>query len=126
LERIDENASVCRGVRQLRLFYSLLVDAFQVGRRLCPLFDEEFTSQMSALYEKKQGVQRRLIAIERAKEDFIKLDPEEQVKKYVAELQSEMTKLIHADLQTSEERHQVFMLLALHPIFGVMLWYVVK
>ncbi|HLO18497.1 MAG TPA: recombinase family protein, partial [Anaerolineales bacterium] len=72
--------------------------------------DEEFTSQMSALYEKERGVQRKLITITRAKDDFIKLDLEEQVRKYVAELQSEMTELIHANPQTLEERHQVFML----------------
>ena len=72
--------------------------------------DEEFTSQMSALYDKERGVQRKLITIEQAKDDFMKLDLEEQVKKYEAELQSEMAELIHANPQTPEERHQVFML----------------
>ena len=72
--------------------------------------DEEFTPQISALYDKEKGVQRRLTTIERAKDDFTKLDSEEQVKKYVAELQSEMAELIYADPQTPEERHQVFML----------------
>jgi N-glycosylase/DNA lyase len=72
--------------------------------------DEEFTPQISALYDKEKVVQRRLTTIERAKDDFTKLDSEEQVKKYVSELQSEMTELIHADPQTPEERHQVFML----------------
>ena len=72
--------------------------------------DKEFTSQMSALYEKERGVQRRLLTIERAKEDFINLDLEEQVKKYVAELQSEVTELIHVNPQTPAERHQVFLL----------------
>lgn len=47
---------------------------------------------------------------ERAKEDFTHLDLEEQIKKYVAELQLEMTELIHANPQTSEEDHQVFLL----------------
>ena len=55
-------------------------------------------------------MQRRLTTIERTKDDFIKLDLEEQIKKYMAELQSEMVALIHADLQTPEERHQVFLL----------------
>ena len=55
-------------------------------------------------------MQRWLITIARTKEDFIKLDLEEQVKKYAAELQSEMTELIHADPQTLKERHQVFLL----------------
>jgi site-specific DNA recombinase len=71
--------------------------------------DEEFTPQINALYEKEQGGQRRLTTIERAKDDFAKLDLEEQIKKYVAELQSEIFELIHADPQTPEERHQVFM-----------------
>jgi hypothetical protein len=54
-------------------------------------------------------VQRRLITIERG-DDFIKLDLEEQVKKYVAELQLEMTELIHTNPQTLGEKHRVFML----------------
>jgi site-specific DNA recombinase len=72
--------------------------------------DEEFASQMSTLYEKERRVQRRLTTIERAKDDFMQIDFEEQVKKYVAELQSEMNELIHANPQTPEERHQVFLL----------------
>ena len=72
--------------------------------------DEELALQMNALYEKERGVQRRLTTIERTKDDFTKPDLEEQIKKYVAELQSEMAELIHADPQTPEERHQVFLL----------------
>jgi len=68
------------------------------------------TPQISALYEKERGVQRRLTTIERTKDDFTQLDLEEQIKKYVAELQSEIVDLIHADPHTTEERHQVFML----------------
>ncbi len=71
--------------------------------------DEEFSSQINVLYEKERGVQRRLTTIERTKDDFTKLDLEEQIKKYVAELQSEMADLIHVDPQTPEERHQVFL-----------------
>ena len=72
--------------------------------------DEEFTPQISTHYDKERGVKRRLTTIELAKEGFTELDLEEQVKKYVAELQAEMTELINANLQTSEERHQVFLL----------------
>jgi DNA invertase Pin-like site-specific DNA recombinase len=72
--------------------------------------DEEFASQMSNLYDKERGVQRRFTTIERVKDDFMQLDFEEQLKKYVAELQLEMTELIHANPQTPEERHQVFLL----------------
>jgi site-specific DNA recombinase len=70
--------------------------------------DEEFTSQMSTLYDKERGVQRRLTTIERARDDFMQLDPEAQVKKYVAELQSEILELIHANPQTPEEIHVRF------------------
>ena len=72
--------------------------------------DEEFTPQIRALYDKERGVQRRLTTIERAKEDFTTLDWEAQVKKYVAELQTEMAELINSNPQTSEEKHQVFLL----------------
>jgi hypothetical protein len=72
--------------------------------------DEEFTPQISALYDKEKGAQRRLTTIERAKDDFIELDLENQLKEYVSELQSEMAELIHADPQIPEERHQVFLL----------------
>jgi len=72
--------------------------------------DEEFSPQIKAHYEKERGVQRRLTTIERVKDDFAKLNLEEQIEKYVEELQSEMTELIHVNSQTPEERHQVFLL----------------
>jgi DNA invertase Pin-like site-specific DNA recombinase len=72
--------------------------------------DEKFALQVSALYDKELGVRRKLTTIERAMDDFTHLDLEEQVKKYAIELQTEMTELIHADHQTPEERHQVFLL----------------
>jgi hypothetical protein len=72
--------------------------------------DEEFTPQIGALYDKDMRVKRKLTTIERAMDDFTKLNLEEQIKKYIAELQSEMTELIHSNPQTSEERRQVFLL----------------
>jgi|GEM_PF-2825014 len=72
--------------------------------------DDEFTSQISIHYDKELRVKRRLTAIEQEKDTFTKLDLEEQVKKYVAELQSEMAELINAAPQTPEDRHQVFLL----------------
>ena len=72
--------------------------------------DELFTPQINTLYEKERKVQRRLTTIERTKDDVTKLDLEEPIKKYVAELQSEIVELIHANPQTPEERHQVFLL----------------
>lgn len=72
--------------------------------------DEEFTPQISEHYDRELRVQRKLTAIEQTKDAFTKLNVEEQVKKYVAELQLEMAELIHANPQTSEERHQLFLL----------------
>jgi len=72
--------------------------------------DQEFTPQISALYDKELGVKRKLTAIEHGKDDFTKLDLEEQIKKYVADLQSEMAELNNANPQTPQERHQVFLL----------------
>jgi hypothetical protein len=71
--------------------------------------DEEFTPQISELYDKERGVERRLTAIEQEKDAYTKLDLEEQVKKYVADLQSEMAEFINANPQTPEERHQGFL-----------------
>lgn len=84
--------------------------AFITKARKELMSDEEFSPQIATLYDKERGVQRRLTAINQAKDDFTKLDLEEQVKKYVVELQSGMTELIRANPQTPEERHQVFML----------------
>ena len=72
--------------------------------------DEEFTQQISALYDKERGAKRRLPTIERAKDNITKLYLKEQGKKYVGDLQSEINELIRADPQTSEENHQVFLL----------------
>ena len=72
--------------------------------------DEEFTPQIREHYDRELRVQRRLTAIEQEENAFTQLDLEEQVKKYVAELQVEMSELIHANPQISEERHQVFLL----------------
>lgn len=72
--------------------------------------DEEFTPQIGEHYERELRVQRKFTAIEQEKDAFTKLDVEEQVKKYVAELQSEMAELINANPQTPEERYQVFLL----------------
>jgi cell division protein FtsB len=72
--------------------------------------DEEFTPQIREHHDRQLRVQRRLTAIEQEKNAFTQLDLEEQVKKYVADLQSEMTELIHVNPQTPEERHQVFLL----------------
>lgn len=55
-------------------------------------------------------MKRKLTSIEQDKDAFTVMDLEEQVKKYVADLQSEMTELIYVNPQTPEDRHQVFLL----------------
>jgi hypothetical protein len=55
--------------------------------------DQEFAPQIRALYDKELGVTRKLTAIEQEKDAFTKLDLEEQVKKYIADLQSEMSEI---------------------------------
>jgi DNA invertase Pin-like site-specific DNA recombinase len=72
--------------------------------------DEEFTPQIREHYDKQLRVQRKLTAVEQERKAFTQLDLEEQVKRYVAELQSEMAELIDATPQNPEERHQVFLL----------------
>ena len=78
-------------------------DFITKARKEC-MSDEEFIPQIGALYDKELGVKGRLTSIEQEKDVFTKLDLEEQIKKYVADLQSEMTELINANPQTSEER----------------------
>jgi hypothetical protein len=67
---------------------------------LAPLPDEptEFPHplpQIDALYDKELRVKRRLTAIEQEQEMFAVLDLEEQIKKYVADLQLEMDELMN-------------------------------
>jgi hypothetical protein len=77
----------------------------------CPFFSKnEYSDPDESKYDRELRVQRRLTAIEQELDAFTQLDSEEQVKKYVAELQSEMAELINANPQNPEERHQVFLL----------------
>ncbi len=84
--------------------------AFITKARKARMPDEEFTPQIREHQDRQLRVQRRLTAIEQEKKAFTQLDLEEQVKKYVVELQLEMTELIHVNPQTQEERHQAFLL----------------
>jgi DNA invertase Pin-like site-specific DNA recombinase len=72
--------------------------------------EEESTPQISVMYDKELGVKRRLTAIEQEEDAFEKLDLEEQVRKDVAELQSEMAELMTANPKTLDECHRVFLL----------------
>ncbi|RPJ29008.1 MAG: recombinase family protein [Chloroflexi bacterium] len=83
---------------------------FIARARKLQMKDEEFLPQMDGLNKRDLGLKRRLTAMEQAMDAFTELDLEEQFRKYVADLQSEMTELIHVNPQTPEERHQVFLL----------------
>lgn len=83
---------------------------FITGARKVQMKHEEFLPQMDELNKRKLGLKRELTAIEQAMDAFTELDLEEQVRKYVADLQVEMEELINATHQTPEDRHQVFLL----------------
>jgi hypothetical protein len=51
-----------------------------------------------------------LTAIKQEKNAFEDIDLEEQVKKYVADLESKMNQLVKAAPQTAKECHQLFLL----------------
>ncbi|RPJ28997.1 MAG: hypothetical protein EHM33_02480 [Chloroflexi bacterium] len=56
--------------------------------------------EMDELNKRELGLKRKLTAIEQAKDAFAAFDWEEQVKGYVADLQTEMAELINATPQT--------------------------
>ena len=66
--------------------------------------------QMDELNKRELGLQRTLTASKGERDAFTKFDLEEQVRKYVADLQVEIEELIHVNPQTSEDSHQVFLL----------------
>jgi hypothetical protein len=61
---------------------------------------KSFSHRSAHFMRRNEEYKRRLKTTARAKEELTKLDLEEPVKEYVAELQSEMVELIHANLQT--------------------------
>jgi hypothetical protein len=83
---------------------------FITRARKIQMKDEELLPQMDELNKRDLGLKRKLTAIEQAMDAFTELDLEEQVRKYVADLQVEMEELINATPQTPEDRHQVFLL----------------
>ncbi|RPI89816.1 MAG: hypothetical protein EHM40_01080 [Chloroflexi bacterium] len=73
---------------------------FITRARKVQMKDEELLPQMDELNKRDLGLKRNLTAIEQAMDAFTEIDLEEQVRKYVADLQVEMKELINATPQT--------------------------
>jgi hypothetical protein len=72
--------------------------------------DADFDEQMRELYKVEERLKRRLTALEREIDTYARLDWEEKVKDYVADLQVGIEGLNRAAPQTPEEQHRVFLL----------------
>ena len=72
--------------------------------------DAEFDARMRELYKVEERLKRRLTALEEEIEIFARLDWEEKVKEYVADLQVGIRELNNAIPKTPEEQHRVFLL----------------
>jgi len=72
--------------------------------------DADFAEQMRELYTVEERLKRRLTTIEREIEIYDRLDWEEKVKGYVADLQPGIEELNRATPRTAEEQHRVFLL----------------
>ena len=72
--------------------------------------DADFAEQMRKLYTVEERLKRRLTIIEQEIEIYAKLDWEEKVNGYVADIQAGIEELNRATPQTAEKRHRVFLL----------------
>lgn len=72
--------------------------------------DAEFDARMRELYIVEERLKRRLTALEQEMDPYARLDWEEKVKGYVADLQAGIIDLNNAIPKTSEEQHRVFLL----------------
>ena len=72
--------------------------------------DAEFDARMRELYIVDERLKRRLTALEQEIETYSRLDWEEKVKEYVADLQTGIEELNKAIPKTPEEHHRVFLL----------------
>jgi hypothetical protein len=72
--------------------------------------DAEFDARMRELYKVEERLKRRLTAMEQEIDTYARLDWEEKVKGYVADLQVGIAELNNAIPKTPEEQHRVFML----------------
>jgi DNA invertase Pin-like site-specific DNA recombinase len=72
--------------------------------------DPEFAAQMCELYTVEERLKRRLTALEQEMDTYVRLDWEEKVKGYVADLQAGIIDLNKAISKTPEEQHRVFLM----------------
>lgn len=72
--------------------------------------DAEFDARMRELYAVEERLKRRLTALEQEMDTYARLDREEKVKGYVADLQAGIIELSNAVPETPEEQHRVFLL----------------
>ena len=72
--------------------------------------DAVFDARMRELYAVEERLKRRLTALEQEIDTYARLDWEEKVKGYVADLQAGIEGLNKATPKTPEEQHRVFLL----------------
>ncbi len=72
--------------------------------------DAEFDARMRELYKVEERLKRRLTTLEQELDTYVRLDWEEKVKEYVAELQAGIEELNNTIPKTPEEKHRVFVM----------------
>jgi len=71
--------------------------------------DADFAEQMRVLYTVEERLKRRLTTIGREIEIYARLDWEEKVNDYIADIQVGIEELNSATSKTPEEQHRVFL-----------------
>ncbi|MDP1541293.1 MAG: hypothetical protein Q8L72_11670 [Moraxellaceae bacterium] len=72
--------------------------------------DADFDEQMRELYKVEERLKRRLTTLEQEIDTYARLDWEEKVKEYVADLQAGTEELNNVIPKTPEEQHRVFLM----------------
>lgn len=72
--------------------------------------DADFDEQMRELYRVEERLKRRLTTLEQEIDTYARLDWEEKVKDYVADLHAGIEELNNTIPQTPDEQHRVFLL----------------
>ncbi len=72
--------------------------------------DSDFAEQMRELYSVEERLKRRLATLEQEIDTYARLDWEEKVKDYVADLQAGIEELNNTIPQTPDEQHRVFLM----------------
>jgi len=72
--------------------------------------DPDFDEQMRELYKVEERLKRRLVALDQEIDTYARLDWEENVKEYVADLRAGVEGLNNTLPKTPDEQHRVFLL----------------